>query len=49
MEIDKKIRSDSQDNYANQGMIYDKFLIPIQFKIERLITFPFGFGVIAIF
>jgi len=29
----------------NQGKIYDKYLIPFQEKIEKLITFPFGLSV----
>ncbi len=32
----------------NQGMIYDKYLIPIQSRIERLITFPFGLSLTAV-
>ena len=32
----------------HQGMIYDKYLIPIQSRIERLITFPFGLNLTAV-
>ena len=33
---------------SNQGMIYDKYLIPLQSRIEKLITFPIGLSLTAI-
>ena len=32
----------------NQGGIYDKYIIPMEAKIERYITFPFGLSLTAI-
>ena len=32
----------------NQGMIYDKYLIPVQSKIERFVKFPFGLSLTAV-
>jgi hypothetical protein len=32
----------------NQGGIYDKYVIPMEAKIERYITFPFGLSLTAI-
>lgn len=44
-----KVKSDEGLNLAkNQGGIYDKYVIPFEKQIERLITFPFGLSLTVI-
>ncbi|MEI7662934.1 MAG: methyltransferase domain-containing protein [Bacteroidota bacterium] len=44
-----KIKSDQGLDLAkNQGGIYDKYIIPMEKFIEKLITFPFGLSLTAI-
>ncbi len=44
-----KIKSDEGENLvSSQGGIYDKFIIPFEKAIERVITFPFGLNLTAI-
>ena len=44
-----KIKSDEGFNLAkNQGGIYDKYIIPFEKHLEKVITFPFGLSLTAI-
>lgn len=36
------------DLVKNQGSIYDKYIIPFEEKLEKVITFPFGLSLTAI-
>ncbi|MCD4664844.1 MAG: hypothetical protein K8R68_06190, partial [Bacteroidales bacterium] len=47
----RKIRLKSEQGLnivKNQGSVYDKFVIPIEKRIEKYITFPFGLSLSAI-
>ena len=44
-----KLKSDAGENLVStQGNIYDKYVIPFEKKLEKLITFPFGLSLTAI-